>query len=180
MNSEMDMTMNFDLPIEQLVRRSDTRFQLGFATEARERIPAREGCALSASRRGLHVLARNEDGLAGPVETLRDVYGPSLEVSPPTVRLIRGVQVQEPIMHVRISLGTEYQEAVQHAMAMRCATVEETYARARQAVLRYEAPLAQLLGLPAELSRLTSGSARYWIVLSHYALVTGDPGGRAA
>jgi translation elongation factor EF-G len=47
-------------------------------------------------------------------------------------------------------------------------------------VLRYEAPLARLLGLPAELARLTSGTARYWIVLSHYAPVTGDPGGRAA
>ena len=49
--------MNFDLPIEQLVRRTDTRFQLGFATEAKERISAGEAFALSASRRGLHVLA---------------------------------------------------------------------------------------------------------------------------
>jgi hypothetical protein len=47
-------------------------------------------------------------------------------------------------------------------------------------VLRYEAPLTRLLGLPAELNRLTANTARYWIVLSHYALVTGDPGGRAA
>ena len=47
-------------------------------------------------------------------------------------------------------------------------------------VLRYEAPLARLIGLPAELERLTSSTARYWIVLSHYALVTGGPGGRAA
>jgi predicted membrane GTPase involved in stress response len=172
--------MNFDLPIEQLVRRSDTRFQLGFATEARERVPASEDCLLSASRRGLHVLARNEDGLAPPLDVLRDVYGPTLEVDPPAVRLITGVQVQEPIMHVRISLGTEYQEAVKHAMAARFAAVEEEYARSRHAVLRYEAPLARLLGLPAELRRLTAGTARYWIVLSHYALVTGDPGGRAA
>jgi hypothetical protein len=37
-----------------------------------------------------------------------------------------------------------------------------------------------VLGLPAELARLTSGSARYWILLSHYALVTRDPGGSAA
>lgn len=87
--------MNFDLPIEQLVKRADTRFQLGFAREARERIPATDGFALSASSRG-------------------------------------------------------------------------------------EAPLIRLLGLPAELNRITSGTARYWIVLSHYALVTRDPGGRAA
>ena len=172
--------MNFDLPIEQLVRRSDTRFQLGFATEAKERVPATEAFALSASRRGLHVLARNEDGLSEPLDVLRETYGPSLEVSPPSVRLIEGVQVQEPIMHVRIALDTRYWDAVRRALLARDATLEEEHARSRHAVLRYEAPLARLLGLPAELTRLTSGTARYWIVLSHYALVTRDPGGRAA
>lgn len=172
--------MNFDLPIEQLVKRAGTRFQQGFAAEARARIPARDDCALSVSRRGLHVLARNEDGLAAPIEALRDAYGASLEVSPPAVRLIKGVQVQEPVMHVRISLDTQYQEAVKQAMLARHAAPEEEYARSRRAVLRYEAPLARLLGLPAELRRLTSDTATFWIVLSHYALVTGDPGGRAA
>ena len=172
--------MNFDLPIQQLVRRADTRFQLGFATEARERIPASEGFALSPSRRGLHVLARNEDGLAVPLDVLRENYGASLEVGPPTVRLIEGVQVQEPIMHVRISLETVYQTLVKRALFDRAAALEEEYVRGRHAVLRYEAPLARLLGLPADLKRLTSDTARYWIVLSHYALVTRDPGGRAA
>jgi translation elongation factor EF-G len=126
------------------------------------------------------VLARNEDGLAEPVDVLRDAYGPSLEVGPPTVRLIEGVQVQEPIMHVRISLETRWLEAVKRALLLRGATLEEEYARSRQGVLRFEAPLARLLGLPAELKRLTSETARYWIVLSHYALVTRGPGGRAA
>ena len=172
--------MNLDLPIEQLVRRTDTRFQLGFATEAKERLGVREEFALSPSQRGLHVLARNEDGLAAPVGALRDAYGPSLEVGPPTVRLIEGVQVQEPIMHVRIALATGHQEAVKRALLARGATLEEAHARSRRAVLRYEAPLARLLGLPAELNRLTAGSATYWIALSHYALVTRDPGGRAA
>ena len=172
--------MNFDLPIEQLVRRTDTRFQLGFATEAKERVPAREEFVLSASRRGLHVLARNEDSLSAPIEALRRAYGPSLAVEEPQVRLIQGVQVQEPIMHVRISLETAYQDAVKRALLRRGATAEEEYARTRHAVLRYEAPLARLIGLPAELERLTSGTARYWIVLSHYALVTRGPGGKAA
>jgi predicted membrane GTPase involved in stress response len=172
--------MNFELPIEQLVRRTDTRFQLGFATEAKERVPPRDEFALSASRRGLLVLARNEDSLSAPIKALHRVYGPSLAVEEPQVRLIEGVQVQEPIMHVRISLETAYQDAVKRALLARGATAEEEYARTRQAVLRYEAPLARLIGLPAELVRLTSGTARYWIVLSHYALVTKDPGGRAA
>lgn len=83
-------------------------------------------------------------------------------------------------MHVRISLETRYLESVKQALLVRGATLEEEYARSRQAVLRFEAPLARLLGLPAELRRLTSETARYWIVLSHYALVTRGPGGRAA
>lgn len=172
--------MNFDMPIEQVVRRTDTRFQLGFAAEAKARLRNSEAFALSGSHRGLHVLARNEDSLAKPVAVLRGAYGSSLQVGPPTVRLIRGVQVQEPIMHVRISLGTEYREAVKGALAARDAMLEEERSRSRHAVLRYEAPLARLIGLPAELTRITSDTARYWIVLSHYALVTGDPDGRAA
>jgi predicted membrane GTPase involved in stress response len=172
--------MNFDLPIEQLVKRADTRFQLGFANEAKQRVRAREGFVLSASRQGLHVLARNEDGLAAPIDLLRQAYGPRLAVEKPRVRLIEGVQVQEPIMHVRICLESAHKEPVKRALRTRGATAEDEYTRPRLAVLRYEAPLARLIGLPAELSRLTSGTARYWIVLSHYALVTRDPGGTAA
>lgn len=83
-------------------------------------------------------------------------------------------------MHVRISLETVYQLMVKRALFARRAALEEEYVRGRHAVLRYEAPLARLLGLPAELKQLTCATARYWIVLSHYALVTRDPGGRAA
>ena len=172
--------MNFDLPIEQLVRHTDTRFQLGFAIEAKERVPAGDEFVLSASSRGLQVLARNEDGLSTPINVLRQTYGPNLAMEEPQVRLITGVQVQEPIMHVRISLEIAYQHAVKCALLARGATGEEEYARSRLAVLRYEAPLARLIGLPAELVRLTAGTARYWIVLSHYAAVTRGPGGRAA
>ena len=52
--------------------------------------------------------------------------------------------------------------------------------RARDCVLRYEAPLASLLGLPGQLARLSMGTAKHWVVLSHYALVTGGPGGGRA
>ena len=83
-------------------------------------------------------------------------------------------------MHVRITLETGYQEAVKRILLAREATLEEEHSRSRRAVLRYEAPLARLLGLPAQLNTLTAGTARYWIVLSHYALVTRDPGGTAA
>jgi hypothetical protein len=168
-----------DLPIEQLVRRKDTRFQLGFATQAKEVLPPKDEFVLAPSPKGLRVLARNEDALGTPVEILREVYGPKVQVLPPEVRLIEGVQVKQPIMHVRISMELRFLDAVKRALLERGAVPEEEHVRSRYCVLRYLAPLAHLLGLPAELSLLTEGEARHWIVLSHYAVVDG-PGGRAA
>jgi hypothetical protein len=172
--------MHLDMPIEQLVRRTDTHFQMGFAVEARGRLPQADDFALQPSRIGLLVLARNEESLAPPVGLLRDIYGPRLEVREPQVRLIGGVQVKEPIMHVRISLQPRFLDPVGRAMLGRGAVPTEEYARGRHCVLRYEAPLADLIGLHQELARATEGTARHWIALSHYALVTRDPGGSAA
>ncbi|HYG70058.1 MAG TPA: hypothetical protein VD838_20450 [Anaeromyxobacteraceae bacterium] len=172
--------MHFDLPIEQLVRRKDTPFQLGFAHQALGILPLREEFRAMPTYKGLRVLGRNEDELTTPVETLREVYGPAMDVHPPVVRLIEGPQVQEPIMHLRISLENRYLDEVKRALAGRGATPSEEYGRPSYSVLRYEAPLADLLGLPRQLSDITAGTAKHWIVLSHYALVTRDPGGRAA
>ena len=169
-----------DLPIEQLVRRKDTRFQLGFATEAKGLLSPKDEFVLAPSPKGLRVLGRNEDALGTPVEILRDIYGPKVHVLPPEVRLIEGVQVKQPIMHVRISTELRFLDAVKRALLERGAVPEEEHVRSRDCVLRYLAPLAYLLCLPAELALITDGAARHWIVLSHYALVNGDPGGRAA
>jgi translation elongation factor EF-G len=172
--------MYLDLPIGQLVRRKGMAFQFAFATEAKDLVPPREEFVLNASHAGLHVLAQNEQSLATPVAVLREVYGESLDVEPPKVRLIEGVQLQEPIMHVRIALESGAREPVKRELRRRGAQTLEEYVRSSYSVLRCEAPLARLLGLPAELSRLTAGRAKHWIVLSHYAIVTGDPGGEAA
>lgn len=172
--------MYLDLPIEQVLRRRDTRFQLGFGAEAKEMVPQRDEYMLLPSHKGLHVLGRNEDALSAPIEVLLDIYGERLEVEPPKVRLIEGVQVQEPIMHVRLSLETRYSGAVKEALERRGATLTEEYTRSTYCVLRYEAALTDLLGLSGELGKLTDGSAKHWVVLSHYAMVTRDPGGSAA
>lgn len=172
--------MHFDLPIEQLVRRRDTRFQLGFANEARDLLPGSEEFRLAASGKGLRVLGRNEDALSPPVELLREKYGARLQVRPPEVRLIEGVQVKQPIMHVRIRMQVRFLAAVKRALLERGALPLEEDVRGNMRVLRYEAPLAHLLGLPAELALLCGdGAVEHRITLSHYALVTG-PGGRAA
>ena len=169
-----------DMPIEQLVRRKGMAFQFAFATEAKELLPQREEFLLTASRKGLHVLAKNEEGQTQPVAALREVYGASLEVEPPRDRLIEGVQVKEPIMHVRISMYADLREVVKRALLRRGGSLSEEHVRSAYCVQRFEAPLAGLLGLSAELSRLTAGTAKHWIALSHYAIVTRDPGGKAA
>jgi predicted membrane GTPase involved in stress response len=166
-----------DLPIQQLLRRNDTRFQLGFARQARNLIPLRDEFVATPSRDGLRVLGRNEDALRLPVEVLRDVYGPNLDVQPPEVRFAR---TQEPVMHVRVSVDTRFLEAVKGVLQKRGATLQEEYVRPNYCVVRYEAPLADLLGLPDELSRASAGRARQWIALSHYAPCNRTPGGDAA
>ena len=172
--------MHHDHPIQQLVKRRDTRFQVGFAKEAQELVPGSNEFVLAASHRGLRILGKNEDALSKPVEVLREFYRESLQVRPPEVRLIEGVQVKQPIMHLRIRSPIRFLDSVKRALLERGAVPQEQYLHAQHCALHYEAPLAHLLGLPGELSLLGGGQVKHWIVLSHYALVTGDPGGRAA
>ena len=172
--------MHFDMPIEQRVRRADTRFQLGFAQEARQRVPHGEDFVLQPSAQGLCVLARDEESLGKPIGLLREIYADRLEIEPPRARIIRDGQVKEPIMHLRISMEIRFLDPVARAMLGRGRAPEEEYARGKYCVLRYEAPLADLLGFPEELGRITGGTAEHRMALSHYALVTRDPGGNAA
>ena len=172
--------MYADLPIQQLLRRKDTRFQLGFAHEAREIMPQSDEFHLAPSPKGLQVLGRNEDALEKPVELLRDIYGAKLHVQPPEVRLIEGVQVKQPVMHLRIRGDKAFLAPVKRALLERGAIPEEEELQHNAFVLRYEAPLAHLLGLPAELQLLCDERVEHRMTLSHYALVNGDPGGWAA
>ncbi|HXV12545.1 MAG TPA: hypothetical protein VD839_17220 [Burkholderiales bacterium] len=172
--------MHLEMPLEQLAKRRGAAFQFAFATEAKELMPDAADFTVAASHKGLHLFGQNEDALARPVQVLREVYGASLELAPPRVRLIEGVQLKEPIMHVRISMYADFRETVKSALRRRGATPLEEHARATYCILRCEAPLAGLLGFPEELRRLTIGTAKHWIALSHYAIMTRDPGGRAA
>jgi len=90
-----------DLPIEQLVRRKDTRFQLGFATEAKQLLPPKDEFVLAPSPKGLRVLGCNEDALGMPVEILREVYGPRLCVRARDVPVSPAPQPGGPDRHCR-------------------------------------------------------------------------------
>jgi hypothetical protein len=71
-------------------------------------------------------------------------------------------------------------ESVKVVLEKRGAALQEEYLRPSYCVLRYEAPLADLLGLPGELAQASAGRARHWIALSHYAPSNRTPGGDAA
>lgn len=172
--------MYTDLPVEQLVRRRDTRFQFGFANEARNRVADRGDFVLAASHRGLHVLACHERGLAMPVEALREIYGETLDVAPYRVLFVEGVGAEEPIMNVRLTVEAPFLDRVKGALVRRGAKASEEYLHGDDCVLRFQAPLAELLGLPGELRSLAGGRSEHSIVLSHYALVTRGPGGGMA
>jgi hypothetical protein len=146
--------------IARLARRRGERGQFRFATEAKGMIPERDEYVLAKSHRGLHLLARDEHALVLPVRLLRSAYGPGVEVQPP----VRG----EPVMEVRIGLETRYLPRVRDALRRRGANPSEEYAGMHYCVLRFEAPLDELLGLPAQLAALTSGKASHQIVLRGY------------
>jgi translation elongation factor EF-G len=162
--------MHLELPLEQLFRRRGLGAQLAFATEAMELMPHRKDFVATPSRLGLHVVAKDEEALEAPAEALRQAYGSELDIAPPRVRLIDGVRVEEPIMHVEISVPERYRARVRKAMARRNARPSAEFEQLL-AIMRYEAPLADLLGLAEELSMLTGATAIHWMALSHYAHV---------
>lgn len=127
--------MHHDHPIHQLVRRRDTRFQAGFANEARELVPGSDEFVLAASHHGLRILGKNEDALSKPVEVLRELYRENLQVRPPEVRLIEGVQVKQPIMHLRIQSPIRFLDSVKRALLERGAVPEEEYVHAQYCAL---------------------------------------------
>jgi translation elongation factor EF-G len=146
--------------MERLVRRRDARGQFSFATQAKAVVPQREEFVLAKSHKGLHLLARSEDALVLPLRALRAAFGPALQVDAP--------QRGEPVMEVRIGLERRHLSRVRHALGRRGVNASEEYVGAHYCVLRFEAPLEALLGLPVELAEFTSGRATDQILLSGY------------
>jgi hypothetical protein len=171
----MDSYGFLHLPIEQLVRCTNAGLRSRFAAEASELFPETDEYRLAGNPAGLLVLAQNEQALEEPVDILREVYGGGIGIEPPRARHIGGARPQQPVMHVRISLERRHADAVKEAMSKRGAMPSAEHASANYAVLRYEAPLARLIGLPAELARLAGAGATHWTALSHYAGVEEDP-----
>lgn len=147
--------------IERLARRRDARGQFHFASEATGRIPQDAGILLAKSHRGLHLLALDEHALELPETVLRSTYGPSLA--------IETVAAGEPLMEVRIGLEKRHLLQVCEALRKRGAEPSMEYIGMHFCVLRFQARPAGLLGLPAELGRLTAETGTCELVLRAYA-----------
>lgn len=171
-----------ELPIEQSARHAKARFQGGFVREAQRVLQAATDVVAVPAAGGLVVRAPNEAALHRAVQALRERHGEQLVVSPPQVRFVfqRG-RWYEPVMSLRVSTPLRHLPAVRDDLLARGAEQIEEYRRSRQAVLRAQVPLQDILGYDEHLARLTEGAGSYWIWLDRYRPMNwSPPGGHAA
>ena len=162
--------MYFQYPLETIARRPGLASQLDFATEARRRLPPDSDETLYEPHdHGLVILAADETALCAPVGILRDAYGDFVQVSGPKVRYLPGRPPHLPVMHVRVSMPNRYELRVVAELRRRGVRMLERCERSGTFTLRAEAPLEDLLGLPAWLDDATEGTASHAIRLQCYA-----------
>lgn len=172
--------MHFQYPLEALARSRAAASQLDFARQARRALFDSDDVLFEPIDRGLAIFSANEDALEAPRRVLRELYGDFVELRGPKVRYMPGEPPHEPIMHVRVTSRREYAPRILQELRARNARILEECVRPRLFVVRAEAPLARLLGLPAALDALSDGSAAHAIRLVRYAPLPPDPGGLAA
>jgi len=163
--------MLYQYPLESLARRRATASQLDFANEARRVLVDSDDALFEAHEHGLAIFAANEDALSTPVRVLKNLYGDFVDVRRPKVRVVPGNPPAEPIMHVLITTRADYAIGVLAELRARGARMVEECVRGRVVILRAEAPLASLLGLPSRLRTMTEGTAAHSIRLVRYAPV---------
>lgn len=169
-----------EFPVEREVRHRGERFQLAFASRARDLLGESDDYAVEASGRGLTLLGPDEETLERPIAVLRDTFGAAVEAPPPEVRracVARGV---EPVMYMRVSVARAWHAPVRRCLLARGVELHEDDRVGTRSILRGEGRLVCLLGLPAELAALSGGDAQHWIRLSHYVHRDDGPGGAAA
>jgi len=91
--------------------------------------------------------------------------------------MIPGKPPQEPIMHVRVATRRAAAWQVLQELRARRARVLEECVRGRLVMVRAEAPLSLLVGLPAILGAITDGEARCAMRLVRYAPLQETKGG---
>jgi len=170
-----------EYPLERLCSYESEPFQLAFARSAQQHFLTREDVEVLASHQGLTVRGETEDAIDAALALLKDLYGPRIRISAPTILYHRGLTLEQPWMGVRVRCGPAHLDAVVADLADRDAIRITNETVATQCHVEARAPLASMLGYRAALAELTSGSAYHALWLSHYApLDPTPPEGRAA
>ena len=91
------------------------------------------------------------------LQDVRDAYGTGIEIP------VRAARRAKLLLAVRIGLQRQDLPAVRAALVRRGANPSEEYAGLHYCVLRFEAPLALLIGLPGELAALSGATATHMI-----------------
>lgn len=167
--------MYFQYPLETLARKRASVRQIAFAREARRVLVDTDEVVFQTLDHGLAILAANEDALEEPRRILREMYGDFVEVRDPRVRYMPGPR--GPIMQVRITARRDNAPAILRELRNRGVRLLEECTRNRVYIVRVEARLTTLLGLPARLDEITEGLAMHSIRLIRYAPVLEDPDG---
>ncbi|HMN47136.1 MAG TPA: hypothetical protein PKE27_21340 [Povalibacter sp.] len=175
--------MSARFPIERSCTHQAERFQLAFARRALELMPRDEATAFRSGADGLTIAAETEMALQRPVRLLEEVYGAAVRISPPKVRY-RGCRqsdrIEQPIMGLRILCAPVNFEPIREDLRRRGASILDAEVNRRFGIVRACAPLAQLLGYPDALDRITGGRDHLVMWLSHYERLDDPPPAGAA
>ena len=167
--------MNYQYPIETLARKRGEASQLAFAQQARGALFDSDEAVFEAHSHGLAILAANEVAIEESARALRAIYGKAIEIRRPKIRCMPGDPPHEPIAQVSIRTLNDFSLAVVAELRRRGARIVEQCKRRRAFMVRAEAPLASLLGLPASLELIAGGDAAYSIRLVRYAPLDPQP-----
>jgi hypothetical protein len=160
--------MHFQYPLETLARKRSGGSQLAFAHEARRALFDSDEVLFEAHDHGLAIFAANEAALEAPTRILHELYGDFVQVRRPRVRYLPGQPPSEPIMEARIRTRNEHAAPVVRELRARDARIVEECVRSRMFIVRAEAPLAVLLGLPTLLEDITQGNVAHSLRLLRY------------
>lgn len=164
-----------EFPLERLCSHTFEPFQLTFARNAQQHFLMRDDVEVVPSRHGLAIRAETEEAIDAAVVILKDLYGPHLRIGPPTIRYHQGSCLEQPWMGLSIRCSPEHLDAVNADLMRRQVTLVSCDIDAAQCLIQARAPLAALLGFRADLEKLSAGSARHAMWLSHYAPVEDPP-----
>ena len=169
-----------EYPLERVCVHLSERFQLAFARNAQQHFLMREDVEVVASHRGLTVRAETEEAIDAAIVLLKDFYGPKIRIGPATVRYHEGVTLEQPWMGLRVRCSNADLVSVNADLIERQATIVSGEGEGQHFQIQAQAPLVNLLGYRSALEKLTAGSARHAMWLSHFAPVETPPTGGAA